>query len=486
MKHDAKPGYCSTTLHAGNCTLGDAGILLGVSSLRNCMARCLQECSRCAVVSWSATNRDCSWYAECSLDDLRRPPLEAPDYVSVRVRAAPAALPPPPSVGARHPLSLIIATLAVDLPSSAGGGGKQHGAAGGIGCALVLWCERAHRMATALRLGLGWNVSLVLMGDSEESLANCRAGIGSNDHGGGGVRVQTRPIDTQVSATLRAMREAPLDGAARPCAAAGNVNLLKWGAVGMVEADLVLFADIDIDLMPSNDASAAIQRWGEMAPALLRSNTRFVANADAMSPVNGGLWLVRPSRAAFNNGLRTLRRCRWNRTHGWEGVGPPRSLDVRPRHADGTALTGDVGDLPERSDAYRSNHWGFVNGDADQGFFWYWWFLRKPLGAYFRYGANRGHLVLHWRAWPKPWAIGAEGGYRHRDSPDLGAISPWQRSYAYAYLRDLSVPRTATLTATSECAHELKSLRRAIEDSDGFYDLPATRLGSAVPYFALW
>ena len=67
---------------------------------------------------------------------------------------------------------------------------------------------------------------------------------------------------------------------------------------------------------------------------------------------------------------------------------------------------------PWRSDAYRSNHWGFVNGDADQGFFWYWWFLRKPLGAYFRYGANRGHLVLHWRAWPKPWAIGAEGGYR--------------------------------------------------------------------------
>ena len=48
------------------------------------------------------------------------------------------------------------------------------------------------------------------------------------------------------------------------------------------------------------------------------------------------------------------------------------------------------------------------------------------------------------------------------------------------------MPRTATLTATSECAHELKSLRRAIEDSDGFYDLPATRLGSAVPYFALW
>ena len=55
------------------------------------------------MVSWSAARRDCSWYASCALDDLRRPPHEAPDYVSVRVRAAPAALLPPggPSVTAK-------------------------------------------------------------------------------------------------------------------------------------------------------------------------------------------------------------------------------------------------------------------------------------------------------------------------------------------------------------------------------------------------
>ena len=36
------------------------------------------------------------------------------------------------------------------------------------------------------------------------------------------------------------------------------------------------------------------------------------------------------------------------------------------------------------------------------------------------------------------------------------------------------------------CVRRLWRFRRAIEDSDGFDDMPETKLGSAVPYFALW
>ena len=258
----------------------------------------------------------------------------------------------------------------------------------------------------------------------------------------------------------------------------------------------MLFADVDIDLMPTNDLAPAARRWAAMAPALLASRLRFVANADTMSPVNGGLWVVRPSLGAHAGMLRALRQCRFNVTHGWEGVGPPGSLGLTPRHLDGAPLTTDVGDVPRRSDAYRRNDWRFVNGATDQGFLWYWFYIRQARGAYFRYAPNRGHLVLHWRAWPKPWAVGAQHGFRAA-RPDLSSLSPWELSYAYAYLRDLPILVVGGSGANGSdagdggrmagmCTRELWSLRRAIEDDDRFDDLPPTRLGSSVPFFSLW
>ena len=124
-KFGARRGYCSTTLVAASlemhCAIGDSGILEGVSSLRMCRQRC-EACPRCAVVSWSASRRDCSWYAQCDLDDLRRPPRAAPDYVSVRVRPVPSALPPPlPQPAGARPLSLAVATLVTDFGASKAG-----------------------------------------------------------------------------------------------------------------------------------------------------------------------------------------------------------------------------------------------------------------------------------------------------------------------------------------------------------------------------
>ena len=78
----ARPGYCGIALVRGDCTIGDSGVFEGPSSLPECAVACT-ACARCAVISWSnapwARNAvlrghgDCSWYAECDLDDLRRP-----------------------------------------------------------------------------------------------------------------------------------------------------------------------------------------------------------------------------------------------------------------------------------------------------------------------------------------------------------------------------------------------------------------------------
>jgi len=103
--------------------------------------------------------------------------------------------------------------------------------------------------------------------------------------------------------------------------------VLKFGAAALTAFDFVVFADVDLDLLPDGDLDATATRWSQMAPAVLRSKwPEFVANADSMAPVNGAVFIVRPSEATFSLGLRVLRRCQFNASHGWDWVGPPRSL----------------------------------------------------------------------------------------------------------------------------------------------------------------
>ena len=76
-------------------------------------------------------------------------------------------------------------------------------------------------------------------------------------------------------------------------------------------------------------------------------------------------------------------------------------------------------------------------------------YVRRAAGAYFRYA--HAHKALHWRAWPKPWGLG-DGAI----SPDLRAISPWELSRTYTYLRSStsSLLRAADHGAT-HCAAAL-------------------------------
>ena len=158
----ARVGYCALTVSKGDCHLGDSGTLEeddAAASLRRCRLACEKGCPRCAVVSWSAKNRDCSWYAHCDLDDLRRPPKEAPDYVSSRVRTVPLPVPLAPRwphLKTQRPMAVAITTTLAPGASSS--------------CALVQWCERASLFARALR-GLGWTSSVVVLAESGQSLS---------------------------------------------------------------------------------------------------------------------------------------------------------------------------------------------------------------------------------------------------------------------------------------------------------------------------
>ena len=134
-------GYCTLTLigHENDCSAGDLGTWAKDTpqSLEACAERC-RGCARCAVLSYSHTNRDCSWYSECDLDDLRRPPKNAGDYISARLRAAPAAVPPVSPA----PLRPRVAVTTLLLGDS-------------VACAMVQWCEKVELYRAALAR-IGW------------------------------------------------------------------------------------------------------------------------------------------------------------------------------------------------------------------------------------------------------------------------------------------------------------------------------------------
>ena len=184
-----------------------------------------------------------------------------------------------------------------------------------------------------------------------------------------------------------------------------RVSLTKWAVFGLVRYDAVVFADADLELLPlaEHGAAWAAAAWRHALLGLLRApHARLLSDPDARSPLNAGLLLVRPSTQLYEEGLAALRRCRYNRSHGWDLVGAPGSLGIVP-----TRLGGAPAQLAA-SDA-RLRDWRFVAADQDQGLIFYMLYVRQPqLGAHGAGGygaAQRAGLPLsrHWWAGFKPF-----------------------------------------------------------------------------------
>ena len=184
-----------------------------------------------------------------------------------------------------------------------------------------------------------------------------------------------------------------------------RVSLTKWAVFGLVRYDAVVFADADLELLPlaEHGAAWAAAAWRHALLGLLRApHARLLSDPDARSPLNAGLLLVRPSTQLYEEGLAALRRCSYNRSHGWDLVGAPGSLGIVP-----TRLGGAPAQLAA-SDA-RLRDWRFVAADQDQGLIFYMLYVRQPqLGAHGAGGygaAQRAGLPLsrHWWAGFKPF-----------------------------------------------------------------------------------
>ena len=169
-----------------------------------------------------------------------------------------------------------------------------------------------------------------------------------------------------------------------------NPGTLRWQFVGMTQFDAVLFLDHDTDMMPRDVRPELLRaRWQQMLPLFLMSRgklrvdgnksagLRMLASADACSPVNTGVMLIKPARWLYRDGVSVLSACTVNQTHGWGLVGKPRGLHLRPRYFSATA-GGSTTARPQRVDpkwyfsnpsltnAHKFNSWDFVAAAEDQ------------------------------------------------------------------------------------------------------------------------
>ena len=235
-------------------------------------------------------------------------------------------------------------------------------------------------------------------------------------------------------------------------------------------------------------------RWAAMAPLFWNATwPELISNADGMSPVNGGVFIVRPSSQRYREAIRLLHRCRFNATHGWDLIGPPRSLGLVYRHPDGAELRlneGDTGDPPGLTDAYRHNNWAFVGADSDQGFLFTLYHVLAKRAANFRWAPNE-HRALHWRGsaqvgLPKPWLVAMDAALQ-TGKPSTLHVPPYFLARTYAYL---SYSHKGLMAGwrrnASSCVRALWRFRRAIEDDPRFYALPDPELLTMVPYVPLW
>ena len=107
----------------------------------------------------------------------------------------------------------------------------------------------------------------------------------------------------------------------------------------------------------------------------------------------------------------------------------------------------------------KRNGWEFVNANADQGFFWYMFFIRHRRGAYFRYFRNAHHKILHWWTGLKPW-----DALPNRNRSSVDGVSTHLLVRAYSYLQRSDLIGGADVKHAHPTVHSLWKLRRDIEN----------------------
>ena len=159
--------------------------------------------------------------------------------------------------------------------------------------------------------------------------------------------------------------------------------------------DAVLFADVDVDLLPPDVSVESVRAsWGSSLPKLVASgrstSVRAVVSPDPASAINAGLLLLLPDASLYRDGLSVLRRGGFHGPErGWNGDGPPRELlgGRELRHWQSGRR------VEYRGSAARIDNprWDFVGADIDQGFLVYMLLAMMSRGTRTQSRASRAY-----------------------------------------------------------------------------------------------
>ncbi|KAL3895197.1 MAG: hypothetical protein SGPRY_013579, partial [Prymnesium sp.] len=166
-------------------------------------------------------------------------------------------------------------------------------------------------------------------------------------------------------------------------------TLLKWEIMAMTRARVVVFLDLDLEVLPQHSLRilhmlagqqhAELQKierlnakdWMEVLRCVSSSNYTMLATPDHSSPVNAALMFVRPNLTLYHEGINVLRGAvgkPFDYMQGWESIGKPKAV-LPPEDAAWWRL-------PHHLEMLDWNNWKFVGSSIDQGFFFYMTRLR--------------------------------------------------------------------------------------------------------------
>ena len=240
-------------------------------------------------------------------------------------------------------------------------------------CSLLYWCQSAAALGSVLTAQVGVSAADLVM-----LITSSNTSRRSQDDMVMAVLKQECPALTRAARVPPRLQqtvasymeerinrngtEAKEHGLGRERFGAGN--LYKWWFTSLSEYELILYADLDVELMPlqvqpKEVAARWLATWQAAVPP--SGHPRLYGAADNWSPFNGGLWtLAHPSRELYELGLALLECTSWNATHGFNLMGRPRKLAnahprVRQMLVPSTQL--QVKDTRRKTRAYGENTW---------------------------------------------------------------------------------------------------------------------------------
>ena len=184
-------------------------------------------------------------------------------------------------------------------------------------CALPLWCQQAHRLAR--NIPPPWRTQLVVM--APRSSGECNASyIWNND---------------TADANAAYLARTPIKGS---WAYLKSCVLLKWSVFALGHLDLVLYADIDVDLYPPTQVYRGVKLpylfhplFRSSMDAFLQSTALIVSDPDHSSPINTGIFLAKPTRWVHLAALSCMYSCRFTSETGFDEAGRPQQVFNRSR-----------------------------------------------------------------------------------------------------------------------------------------------------------